>query len=86
MKMTDTTSNPHYVAVTFAVEEVQSNALDLLSVLEENQVSVGMGIAASGMALGMLMSQNLLDDEKGADFVRDLVEWVGMYFTEGKPA
>lgn len=71
------------VSVEFEIEEVQGVSLDLLGLLEDNKVTLGVGIAALGLALGIMLAQRPISQTDAAKFSADLVEWVGMYFAEG---
>lgn len=72
------------VSVEFNLQEVESHSLDLLEFLGHKNLSIGQAIAATGYALGLLMAQRTPSQNESAAFCKDLVEWVGMYWTGGE--
>ena len=70
--------------VAFDLQEVHNVSVDLLSLMEEDRITMAMGIAALALSIGRLASEKELSQEQEVKFCQDLMEWLGMYFHEGK--
>lgn len=69
--------------VEFNIAEVQDTSLDLMRVMEEDGVTIGVAVASMSLAIGRLMSPDVLSEEKEIKFVQDILEWASMYFVPG---
>jgi hypothetical protein len=75
--------SPIGVRVEFDMEEVHNLSVDLLGLLEDEKVTIALGMAALGLSIGRLASPAVLDQPTEIKFTQDLMEWLGMYFNEG---
>jgi hypothetical protein len=64
------------------MEEVHSASCDLLQLLEEEEITHGLGIMALIMTLGRLVSPKVLSNEEETAFLQTMTEFVGLYFAE----
>lgn len=63
--------------------EVHDLSLDLLQTLEEEGVTIGLGVAGLALSIGRLLSQAVLEEKDEVKFTQDLLEWASMYFVPG---
>ena len=69
--------------VSFTLVDKLSRAI--MSALVGSECSIGQGAMACAMSIGRLLNPGkTLSDEVEIKFVEDMMEWVGMYFVEGR--
>lgn len=78
----DVLSTTH-AQVSINFENAHVLSVGILDMMEEEQTSVGLGIAALGLCLARLMSPAQMDPQDEAKFVADLMDWGGAYFADG---
>lgn len=78
-----TITGPFTATLSYDFKEVHTVSVGLLSALDANDVPVGLGAAGAALTFGKLMAPGALSNEEQAQFLNDLMEWVGAYFTEG---
>lgn len=70
-------------SVEFDMGEVHGTSLDLLKLLEDDGVTIGLAVAALALSIGRLLSSRVLDEPAEVKFTQDLLEWASMYFVPG---
>lgn len=71
------------VQVEFNMDDVHHVSLELLGLLEQEDVEVGLAAVAMALSLGRIMSPKTLEPEDEVRFVQAFTEFVGTYFIEG---
>lgn len=72
------------VRVEFDMEEVHNISVDLLTMMEEDKITMALGVAALALSIGRLCSDKVLSIDEEIKFSQDLMEYLGMYFHEGE--
>ncbi len=73
------------VKVTLNAGEVHEISLGLLQALQDNAITMDIGVAALGMSLGRIMALPVvLTPAAEVAFVEQVLEWAGMYFAGGE--
>lgn len=75
--------NTATATVEFDMGEVHGISLDLMRTLEEDGITIGLGVAALALSLGRLLSQNVLEEKDEIKFTQDILEYASMYFVPG---
>ena len=70
--------------IVFEMDQVHKVSMALIDHLEGNDVEVPLGCAGLALTLGRAMAARTLTAEEELNFTEQCLEWVGLFFVEGK--
>lgn len=74
-------TNSSLTKVSVDAQEVHELSVELMHFLEESHAEVGTGIFALAMTLGRLVAPRILQEDEELEFIQNLMEYSGLYFT-----
>lgn len=72
------------MTVSLEMREVHDVSVDLLRRLEQQQVTVALGAAATALTLGRLMADRVIEPADEAVWIQHVMDFAQAYFVRGR--